>query len=151
MMNRRTRLWPILFKRPICSRILGPVLADSIRELTPLVGDLVEAGADLASEVLPLIASAIEDLGPLVVDVLAGGLGVAAKAAELLSENSVLLAAALGGLVALKFGDTISNWGRALGGIASNAVTSARDFSTYFQVLRSEGASIGGALGGASK
>lgn len=131
--------------------VLGPVLADAIREVTPLVEDLVESGADLAADVLPLIASVIEDLAPLVVDVLGAGLTVASGAAELLSENSVLLAAALGGLVALKFGDTIAGWASGLGRLGSNLASSAADFSTYFRVLRSEGASIGGALSGAAK
>lgn len=130
---------------------LGPVLADAIREVSPVIGDLIEAGSDLASSVLPLIASAVEDVAPLVVDVLAGGLGLAATAMELVSDNSVLLAAALGGLVAIKFGDTIARWGSALGGIATSLSTGASDFKTYFGVLRAEGASVGGAFKGAAK
>lgn len=131
--------------------VLGPVLADAIREVTPIVGDLVDAGADLAADVLPLIASVIEDLAPLVVNVLGAGLSVAAEAMELLSENSVLLAAALGGLVAVKFGGTIASWASALGRLGANLATSATDFTTYFRVLRAEGASVGGALSGAAK
>jgi TP901 family phage tail tape measure protein len=131
--------------------LLGPVLADGIRELAPVIGELIESGAELAGDVLPLIAGAAADLAPLVVDVLATGLGIAADATGVLTDNMWLLAPALGALVAVKFGDTIAGWGSALGGVASSLGSSARDFSTYFQVLRTEGASVGGALSGAAK
>ncbi len=129
---------------------LGPVLADPINELGRPLGDLIEAGAELASKVLPLVADVAGTVLPPAVDVLAGGLSVAADAVELLADNLWLLVPAFGLLKGASIAGAVTNLGTTITATASQAATAARDFGTYFSVLRAEGESIGGALRGAS-
>ena len=129
---------------------LSSVLVDAIDELGRPLGDLIEAGAELASKVLPLVADVAGTVLPPAVDVLAGGLSVAADAVELLADNLWLLVPAFGLLKGASIAGAVTNLGTTITATASQAATAARDFGTYFSVLRAEGESIGGALSGAS-
>lgn len=129
---------------------LSSVLVDAIDELGRPLGDLIEAGAELASKVLPLVADVAGTVLPPAVDVLAGGLSVAADAVELLADNLWLLVPAFGLLKGASIAGAVTNLGTTITATASQAATAARDFGTYFSVLRAEGESIGGALRGAS-
>ena len=129
---------------------LGPVLADEINELGPVIGDLITSTSELAEQVLPLVADVAGTVLPPAVDVLAGGLSVAADAVELLADNLWLLVPAFGLLKGASIAGAVTNLGTTITATASQAATAARDFGTYFSVLRAEGESIGGALRGAS-
>lgn len=129
---------------------LGPVLADAINELGPVIGDLTTSTSELAEQVLPVLADVAGDVLPVAVDVLAVGLSVAADAVELLADNLWLLVPAFGLLKGASIAGAVTNLGTTITATASQAATAARDFGTYFSVLRAEGESIGGALRGAS-
>lgn len=129
---------------------LGPVLADPINELGPVIGDLITSTSELAEQVLPVLADVAGDVLPVAVDVLAVGLSVAADAVELLADNLWLLVPAFGLLKGASIAGAVTNLGTTITATASQAATAARDFGTYFSVLRAEGESIGGALRGAS-
>lgn len=128
---------------------LGPVLADAIDTLGPPLGDLIEAAGELAEVALPRLADLAGAVLPPVIGVFSGGLSIAADAAGFLADNVEILLPVLGGLAAWKVGSGLSDLGPKLAGIGGALKTSASDFGTYFSVLRSEGATIGGSLSGA--
>lgn len=130
---------------------LGPILGDAIDELGPPLGDLIDAGSELAGDVLPMLADIAGVVLPPSIRLFGTALDVAAKAAEVLADNSWVLAGALAGLSVRKYGDDFVNFGTKLAGVAGTVKTAGSDFGTYFQVLRSEGGSVASSLSGAAK
>lgn len=132
------------------ARTVIPAVVDGLDRLGPPLARFIDAGAELASQVLPSLASVLSAGVSVALPIVGAGFEVAATAAELLADNAWLVVPALGAIAAVKLTSGLTTLATTLGNIGVSVGTFGKDFATYFGVLRAEGSSIGGALAGAT-